>query len=109
MASTAVPFVEDGGSASDANLAASASAAPAVNKALIRRADFLFGATLGEGSFARVVHARLKPVVQGIETAQDDYAMKIMDKQHIIKEDKVQYVKLEIKMLGSLSHPFVVK
>ena len=27
----------------------------------LRRADFLFGKTIGEGAYARVVHARLKP------------------------------------------------
>jgi serine/threonine protein kinase len=43
----------------------------------------LFGKTLGEGSYARVVHAKLKRD----ESAQ--YAIKIMEKEHIKKEGKV--------------------
>lgn len=60
-----------------------------INRALLSRADFYLGATLGEGAFARVLHARLKPIVQGITTSEDNFAMKIMDKAHIVKEDKV--------------------
>jgi serine/threonine protein kinase len=45
-------------------------------------ADFLFGRTLGEGAFARVVHAKSKKT--GAE-----FAIKIMEKRHIKKEKKV--------------------
>lgn len=47
-------------------------------------ADFMFGKTLGEGSFARVVHARLK-------RNGEEYAIKIMEKRHIIKQEKVRH------------------
>ena len=48
----------------------------------LQPADFLFGKTLGEGAFARVVHARSK-------RAGTDFAVKIMEKRHIKKENKV--------------------
>ena len=35
--------------------------------------------------------------------------MKIMDKQHIIREKKVPYVKLEKMILDKLDHPGVVR
>ena len=46
-------------------------------------ADFTFGALLGEGAYARVVHARLRA------SADKDFAVKIMDKRFIQKENKV--------------------
>ena len=49
----------------------------------IERSNFYFGKTLGEGSYARVVHAKLK-----IENAPE-FAVKIMEKAHIQREDKV--------------------
>lgn len=59
----------------------------------LQPADFLFGKTFGEGAFARVVHARSK-------RAGTDFAVKIMEKRHIKKENKVhlpmRYYKLAI-------------
>lgn len=66
--------------------------------------DFLWGRTIGEGSFARVVHARRKGTKQS-------YAVKIMDKGHIKSNDKVKYVVQEhhlLKKLGVKS-PWVVR
>jgi hypothetical protein len=57
----------------------------------LSRADFMLGCTLGQGSYAQVVHARMKPKVQGIETTQLQYAVKIMDKEFIKKEGKVSH------------------
>lgn len=68
----------------------------------IKPSDFLFGALLGEGSYARVVHARLKSI-------EEDYAVKIMDKAFIKKEKKVKYVLMEKNILTKISHPFIVK
>ena len=45
--------------------------------------DFLFGGTLGEGAYARVVHAQMK------SPNTREYAIKIMEKSHIKKENKV--------------------
>ena len=44
--------------------------------------DFLFGKCLGEGAYARVVHAKLKK-------NGNQFAIKIMEKMHIKKENKV--------------------
>ena len=35
--------------------------------------------------------------------------MKILDKRHIIKEKKVQYVSREKEVLTKINHPFFVK
>lgn len=68
----------------------------------IKPSDFLFGTTLGEGSYARVVHCRLKSM-------QKDYAMKILEKAHIKKEKKVTYVLMEKDILIRFSHPMIIK
>lgn len=44
--------------------------------------DFYFGATLGEGAYARVVHAKSKKT-------NEHFAVKIMEKVHIKRENKV--------------------
>lgn len=49
----------------------------------INVSDFCFGCTLGEGAYARVVHAKSKHSL-------DEYAVKIMEKVHIKKENKVR-------------------
>jgi len=48
--------------------------------------DFFFGSTLGEGAYARVVHARMKCTPKD---GNIDFAIKIMEKGHIRKENKV--------------------
>ena len=47
------------------------------------RANFLFGRTLGEGSYARVMHAKLKT------ENSPSFATKIMEKSFLKKEKKV--------------------
>lgn len=44
--------------------------------------DFFFGSTLGEGAYARVVHAKSKKT-------NEHFAVKIMEKVHIKRENKV--------------------
>ena len=51
----------------------------------LTQSSFFFGKTLGEGSYARVVHAKLK------SEQSPQFAIKIMEKQHIKKEDKVLF------------------
>ncbi|XP_037241542.1 3-phosphoinositide-dependent protein kinase 1 isoform X2 [Falco rusticolus] len=64
--------------------------------------DFKFGKILGEGSFSTVVLAR--------ELASSrEYAIKILEKRHIIKENKVPYVTRERDVMSRLDHPFFVK
>lgn len=65
--------------------------------------DFNFGHTLGEGSYSTVLAATDR------QTGKD-YAIKVLDKRHIIKEKKVKYVNIERDTLNRLTeHPGVVR
>ena len=65
--------------------------------------DFTFGRTLGEGSYSTVVAATDRQTLK-------EYAIKILDKRHIIKEKKVKYVNIEKDTLNRLTdHPGVVR
>uniref|UniRef100_A0A4W5KFI5 3-phosphoinositide-dependent protein kinase 1 n=1 Tax=Hucho hucho TaxID=62062 RepID=A0A4W5KFI5_9TELE len=67
-----------------------------------RPEDFKFGKILGEGSFSTVVLARERATAK-------EYAIKILEKRHIMKENKAQYVKRERDVMSNLDHPFFVK
>lgn len=67
-----------------------------------KSSDFLFGKFLGEGSFARVVYARLK-------NTTTDYAVKILEKMHVRKENKLKNVVTEKNVLIKCSHPMILK
>ena len=65
--------------------------------------DFQFGRTLGEGSYSTVMAATDR------QTGKE-YAIKVLDKRHIIKEKKVKYVNIEKDTLNRLTdHPGVVR
>ncbi|RMZ77279.1 hypothetical protein DV737_g4469, partial [Chaetothyriales sp. CBS 132003] len=65
--------------------------------------DFNFGQTLGEGSYSTVLAAQDRQT-------HKDYAVKVLDKCHIIKEKKVKYVNIERDTLNRLTdHPGVVR
>lgn len=65
--------------------------------------DFSFGSTLGEGSYSTVVFATDRHTLK-------EYAIKILDKRHIIKEKKVKYVNIEKDTLNRLTdHPGIVR
>ncbi|EGW32513.1 uncharacterized protein SPAPADRAFT_153551 [Spathaspora passalidarum NRRL Y-27907] len=66
---------------------------------LIRRTvkDFKFGKLIGEGSYSTVVLAVDK-------NTSKQYAIKILDKRHIIKEKKVKYVNIEKHALNRLTN-----
>ena len=65
--------------------------------------DFNFGQTLGEGSYSTVLAATDRQTLK-------DYAIKVLDKRHIIKEKKVKYVNIEKDTLNRLTdHPGVVR
>ncbi|KAK9622644.1 serine/threonine protein kinase [Aspergillus fumigatus] len=65
--------------------------------------DFSFGQTLGEGSYSTVVLATDRQTLK-------EYAIKILDKRHIIKEKKVKYVNIEKDTLNRLTeHPGIVR
>ncbi|XP_031789102.1 3-phosphoinositide-dependent protein kinase 1 isoform X1 [Nasonia vitripennis] len=65
--------------------------------------DFIFGKVIGEGSFSTVY------IAKDIHTSKE-YAIKVCDKRHIIKEKKSEYVKREkevLNMLAGAKHSFV--
>ncbi|KAI9714929.1 MAG: hypothetical protein M1812_006242 [Candelaria pacifica] len=65
--------------------------------------DFKFGRTLGEGSYSTVLAAVDRQTLT-------EYAIKVLDKKHIIKEKKVKYVNIERDTLNRLTdHPGVVR
>ncbi|KAF2722018.1 kinase-like protein [Polychaeton citri CBS 116435] len=65
--------------------------------------DFHFGRTLGEGSYSTVLAAQDRQSLK-------EYAIKVLDKRHIIKENKVKYVNIERDTLNRLGdHPGVVR
>ena len=65
--------------------------------------DFHFGRTLGEGSYSTVLLATDRGTLK-------EYAIKVLDKRHIIKEKKVKYVNIEKDTLNRLTdHPGVVR
>ncbi|PYI27522.1 Pkinase-domain-containing protein [Aspergillus indologenus CBS 114.80] len=65
--------------------------------------DFSFAHTLGEGSYSTVVLGTDRQTLK-------EYAIKILDKRHIIKEKKVKYVNIEKDTLNRLTeHPGIVR
>ncbi|KAJ3006732.1 3-phosphoinositide dependent protein kinase-1 [Thoreauomyces humboldtii] len=90
--------------------------------------NFTFGRVLGEGSYSTVIHAietnspslPSSPSSSTGNVHDDDrppnppsppreYAVKILDKRHIIKEKKTKYVAIEKQVLNMLNHPLIVK
>ncbi|KAG0311843.1 pkb-activating kinase-like protein, partial [Linnemannia gamsii] len=97
-AATAVATTPSSGT--DAPAAAGAVSAVPVRKRTL--ADYRLGRTLGEGSYSTVVAA--------VDLSnRRDYAIKVLDKRHIIREKKVKYVNIEKNTLYKLDHPGVVK
>lgn len=64
--------------------------------------DFELGKIYGVGSYSKVVRAKKNDT-------GNVYALKIMDKKFIAKENKISYVKLERIVLDQLDHPGVIK
>uniref|UniRef100_A0AAU7B9I7 3-phosphoinositide-dependent protein kinase 1 n=1 Tax=Pyrrhocoris apterus TaxID=37000 RepID=A0AAU7B9I7_PYRAP len=67
--------------------------------------DFIFGKVIGEGSFSTVY------LTKDIHTSKE-YAIKVCDKRHIIREKKTEYVKRERDVLNTITSagvPFFVK
>ncbi|KAL2312398.1 Serine/threonine-protein kinase ksg1 [Schizosaccharomyces pombe] len=68
-----------------------------------RVSDFKFGEILGEGSYSTVLTATEN-------STKREYAIKVLDKRHIIKEKKEKYVNIEKEALCILSkHPGFIK
>ncbi|WOL15645.1 3-phosphoinositide-dependent protein kinase 2-like isoform X1 [Canna indica] len=64
--------------------------------------DFELGKVFGVGSYSKVVRAKKKDT-------RNVYALKIMDKKFIAKENKVSYVKMERIVLDQLDHPGIIR
>eukprot|EP01135_Chromosphaera_perkinsii_P002866 Nk52_evm21s229 gene=Nk52_evmTU21s229 len=68
-----------------------------------RPEDFNFGEVIGEGSYAVVKLATERKTGRV-------FAVKILDKRHVIKENKLKYVNIEKQVLSVLNnHPFFVR
>ncbi|KAM0513164.1 hypothetical protein ACHAPE_008203 [Trichoderma viride] len=65
--------------------------------------DFSFGRVLGEGSYSTVYFATDRQTLK-------EYAIKVLEKRHIIKEKKIKYVNIEKNTLNRLTeHPGIVR
>jgi protein kinase A len=66
--------------------------------------DLELGATVGAGSYGRVrlVKAKDRPEAETM-------AVKILDKAKLIKKRRIRYAQDEMKVLGMVDHPFIVK
>ncbi|KAI1654202.1 kinase-like protein [Daldinia decipiens] len=65
--------------------------------------DFAFGRILGEGSYSTVFFATDRQTLK-------EYAIKVLEKKHIIKERKIKYVNIEKDTLNRLTeHPGIVR
>lgn len=80
--------------------------------------DFELGEQIGEGSYSTVQICQLvrfvliiyQKVIHAIEkTTKREYAIKVLDKRHIVREKKVKYVNIEKEVLNRLNHPLIVK
>jgi serine/threonine protein kinase len=63
--------------------------------------DMALSATVGTGTFGRVRVAQHRPSKQWC-------ALKILKKSEIIRLKQVEHIKSEVKILSSVSHPFIV-
>jgi len=93
-------------------------AAAGINRTKLTPADVLFGRTLGEGSFAKVVAATLRADASSASASSSgdaqakpqQYAVKIVDKAFVTKMGKIHTVINEKKIMALLhEHPGIVK
>lgn len=71
--------------------------------------DFVFGPILGEGLFGKVYYARKK---ETSSPSSSHVAIKVADKHHVLRRNKVQEVLRECQLLiqfATLSSPWVVR
>lgn len=68
--------------------------------------DFDFEGTLGDGAFSKVVIGKV--INEESPFCNSKYAVKIMDKRHIVKNDKIKYVNIEKQVfIKTKAHPFI--
>eukprot|EP01083_Nonionella_stella_P319044 1169101_1 len=71
-----------------------------------KKEDFELGQLLGGGAFAKVVEGTI--ITKDSPQYGRKYAIKVMDKKHIMKNKKIKYVTIEKKVfLATASHPFI--
>jgi serine/threonine protein kinase len=63
---------------------------------------FVFGKLLGLGSYSKVMKVKRKDT-------GEIFALKVMDKKHIIRENKVNLVKMERMILDQLDFPGIIR
>ena len=95
--STAAEAKSGGGSSSAADMKAIRSMTPKVGLA-----DFELIRVIGKGSFGKVTLVR--------KIANDKlYAMKVLSKPNIVRRKQVEHTRTERRILGKITHPFIVK
>ncbi|KAG7091254.1 cAMP-dependent protein kinase catalytic subunit [Marasmius oreades] len=70
-------------------------------KGTYRLSDFIIQRTLGTGSFGRVHLVRSKHNLRF-------YAVKVLNKQRVVKMKQVEHTNNEQQMLGFVQHPFII-
>ena len=65
-------------------------------------ADFEFGDELGTGAYGSVCRAEER-------ATGEQFAVKVIEKRHIVKEDKRKYVFIERDMMNRCKHPGIVR
>jgi Protein phosphatase 2A regulatory B subunit (B56 family)/Protein kinase domain len=70
--------------------------------------DFVFGHTLGDGSFACVRYA--KKIKRGLSVSKwKEYAIKVIDRDLIVKQKYEENIKAEIRIMTQLAHPNIAR
>ncbi|CAL4937405.1 unnamed protein product [Urochloa decumbens] len=82
--------------------AAAAAAASASEGRKTRVGPYELGKTIGEGSFAKVKHAR-------DSRTGAVYAIKVLDRNHVLRHKMVEQIKREISTMKLIKHPNVVQ
>ncbi|KAF6761125.1 AGC/PKA protein kinase [Ephemerocybe angulata] len=70
-------------------------------KGSYRLSDFIIQRTLGTGSFGRVHLARSKHNLRF-------YAVKVLNKERIVKMKQIEHTNNEMQMLENVQHPFII-
>eukprot|EP01119_Soliformovum_irregulare_P013638 TRINITY_DN3659_c0_g1_i1.p1 TRINITY_DN3659_c0_g1~~TRINITY_DN3659_c0_g1_i1.p1 ORF type:complete len:775 (+),score=171.00 TRINITY_DN3659_c0_g1_i1:55-2379(+) len=79
----------------------------ALKKTSVRLLDFGFGKTLGEGSYSIVKHAYFFDASVD-QRFYEEYAIKIMDNDHLLAQRYQAQAQAEMEALQSLNHPALV-
>ncbi|KAL3513247.1 hypothetical protein ACH5RR_025964 [Cinchona calisaya] len=72
-------------------------------------ADFEILRVVGKGAFGKVFQVRMKGVNGILSSGDGIFAMKVMRKDTIIKNNHVDYMKAERDILTKVVHPFIVQ